>query len=610
MKKIISIVLTFVLVVTLGAGTAFADSWKNNGGKTMPPGLAKQGKIPNGIAKKLFDDANIFEWAEKAIEKLGSKGLVKGWEGKFYPQQSVTKLESVVMALRIMGWEEEASSIYKLPKEYKGDKVQDWAVGYVTLAYEKGILDEVDMMYWNPTEPVERFEVGKYVIRALGYEDEAQDHMDAKLNYKDASLIPQGAVGYVYLLKELGLMQGDGVSFNPFGTLTRAEMAVLFNSLDEKVDNGVEEDEFEGVVYKVYDDKIVIKTGNKTLTIDVDKAVVVYDGNRKVDYDDIEKGSKVIIFTEDEVAVYIEIVEENDDDDDDKIIDTYVGQIIKIDNDDMSITVQVQNQSIEFDVLDNVEVYFLKEEGEFEEVKVNDIAKITVDKRNRVRSIYIYREKEEVEEDKVEGYITDLDLVGIFHISINKVRYGLSEDAAVKIGSVTSKLENLELGMKVSVVIKDNVVESIQAEKVLTNIEGIIETADSDSIKITSNGQTKEFEFADAIIIDIKDYTDNVSNLKRGMKVELKLSNGKATYIYAEDNKYTIEAEIKTIINTSGGTMLNLLSGSNPYVLSVSSSVKIAIDGIVNPDIDDLKVGQTGEFDIINANIIEISIDD
>ena len=535
MKKIVSIILTFVLVVTLGAGTVFADSRKNNSGKTMPPGLAKQGKIPYGIAKKLFDDSNIFEWAEKAIEKLGSKGLVKGWGGKFYPKQSVTKLESVVMALRIMGWEEKACSIYNLPKEYKGKKVQDWAVGYVTLAYEKGILDDVDMMYWNPTEPVKRFEVGKYVIRALGYEDEALDHMNAKLNYKDAAFIPQGAVGYVYLLKELGLMQGDGTSFNPLGTLTRAEMAVLFNSLDEKVEGGIIGD---------------------------------------------------------------------------KIIDTYVGQITDIDNKDMSITVQVQNQKIEFKVLDGVEVYFIEKEGEFEEIKANDIVKITVDKRNRVKSIYVYREKEEVKEDKVVGYITNLDLVGTFHISINNVRYGLSEDAVVKIGNVKSKLSDLELGMKVSVMIKDNVVGSIEAEQILTDIKGIIETANSNLIRITSDDQTKEYAFADAVIIDIKGYTGKISSLKRGMRAELKLSNGKVTYIYAEDNKYTIEAEIKTIINTSDGTMLNLLSGSKPYVLSVSSSVKVAVDGIANPDIDDLRVGQTGEFDIINATIIEIVIDD
>ena len=42
-----------------------------------------------------------------------------------------------------------------------------WAYGYINVAYEKGILDNVDMMYFEPSQPALRHEVAKYVIRAL-----------------------------------------------------------------------------------------------------------------------------------------------------------------------------------------------------------------------------------------------------------------------------------------------------------------------------------------------------------------------------------------------------------------------------------------------------------
>ena len=44
----------------------------------------------------------------------------------------------------------------------------------------------------------------------------------------------------------MGLMIGNNNRFNPLGTLTRAEMAVLFQRLDEKVDSEIDEDEVRG----------------------------------------------------------------------------------------------------------------------------------------------------------------------------------------------------------------------------------------------------------------------------------------------------------------------------------------------------------------------------
>ena len=121
--------------------------------------------------------------------------------------------------------------------------------GYVAVAYEKGILDDVDMMYFKPNDPAKRYEVAKYVIRALGYEREAQRSMDERLPFVDAELVPQGAVGYVYLVNDMKLMQGDNNrAFNPMGTLTRVEMAVLFHRLDQKVDSDIDENEYRGII--------------------------------------------------------------------------------------------------------------------------------------------------------------------------------------------------------------------------------------------------------------------------------------------------------------------------------------------------------------------------
>ena len=177
-------------------------------------------------------DLDIVPWAKNAMEKMSVKGLIKGYgDNTFKPNASVSQLEAVVMALRVLGWEEDArSSKYasKLVSKYKGGRLDPWAYGYVNVAYEKGILDEVDIMYFNPNSAAKRWEVAKYFVRALGKEDIAEDHMRDKLDFKDYSAIPVGAVGYIYVMNDLGLMVGNANgTFNPNGAVSRAEMAVL-----------------------------------------------------------------------------------------------------------------------------------------------------------------------------------------------------------------------------------------------------------------------------------------------------------------------------------------------------------------------------------------------
>ena len=111
-------------------------------------------KIEDIAAKLEVSYRTVVNTKTRAIEKMFQKGLIKGiGDGKFAPKSSVTKLEAIIMSLRVMGWEDDAKAITELPKEYKGDQVDKWAVGYVSLAYEKGILDDVDMMYFKPHFP-------------------------------------------------------------------------------------------------------------------------------------------------------------------------------------------------------------------------------------------------------------------------------------------------------------------------------------------------------------------------------------------------------------------------------------------------------------------------
>lgn len=525
-KRIISFLLVVALIASLSVSTAFADGWGKD-----------KNKIPPGIAKKIFNDLDDFSWAKEAIEKMFFKGLIEGYgNGVYAPQKSVSKLEAIIMALRVMGWEDDSRSIDYLPKNYKGKKVEDWAKGYITMAERKGILDEVDLMYFDPYAAAKRHEVAKYVIRALGFEEDAEDNMDARLPFVDAPAVPVGSVGYVYMVNKLGLMEGNSNKrFNPMGSMTRAEMAVLFARVDDKTDTDDEEEYITGKIYRLRSDYISLVVDGEVESFDLDSRFRIYDGNKRIDYDDLTLDLIVRIkLDDDDEVVYIEIIK----DDDGKIISNFNGTVENINySGTRKLAIKSKSMLMVFEVSKSVRIEFEDELGIFDEIKTGDEVSVIVDKNNRAVRIYVHRNRERHEEyEEVKGTITDIDLVGIYHITIDKKEYDLSKSADVKIHGRTAELEDLEIGMQVEAELEDNVVVFIDAEDDEFDFYGEIQDIDGDVLTI---------------------------ELKRGKDV---------SYEILED-------------------------------------VKIKIDGIRRPDVDDLEIGDYGKFTVVNDYIVEIEIE-
>ena len=536
MKKLISVVVATTMLLSVSMVPVLAKN-----GRGLPPGLAKkENHLPPGIAKKVFGDLEGHPWAQKAIEAMKSKGLVKGYDdGQYKPQSAVTKLETVIMALRIMGWEDDAKTMRALPKSYKGSNVAEWAKGYVAAAFSKGILDEVDMLYFKPEEPAKRFEVAKYVIRALGYEEEAQDHMDEKLDFMDASFIPQGAVGYVYLVNDMKIMKGSNDAFNPMGALTRAEMAVLFQRLDEKVESEVDEGEVTGKVSEVSDNEITLMVDNQRKTYEVDDDVIVYDGDDRIELDDIEVNSIVKVEIEDQQVVYIEI---KDEDDDDRIISKYSGEITDIDKGTTKkITVKNERLQMVFEVVSNVEVIFDDEKGSFDNLKVGDEISIIVDSSNRARKVYTDRELEDEEDKEVKGIITDLDSNSI-KVKTNgtTTEYRFADVFKVYINDKSCDYDDLEEGMEVELKITDNRVYRIDAEVEDRTIDGEVTVISQNDegylFTLKSDGESKSYEVSKDVKIEIEGKSnEKITDINVGDEGEFTLENNIIVEIEIED---------------------------------------------------------------------------
>lgn len=175
-----------------------------------------------------FSDIGDAAWAEMEISEMSSLGILKGYpDGKFLPYQSVSRLESIAMLIRMIGLEDRATAAEDAVVSYKMPSYVPWGRGYLITAVEEGMLDENYLDQLAPTGSASRAQVAALACLALDLELSTKP-----LTFADAADIPSGYKSYVATLVEHKIMQGmPGNVFEPNSFINRAQMAVLLSNL-------------------------------------------------------------------------------------------------------------------------------------------------------------------------------------------------------------------------------------------------------------------------------------------------------------------------------------------------------------------------------------------
>jgi hypothetical protein len=440
MKRFIVGLLIMVLLVSLAAPVAQA---KQSGFKD----LGKE-----------------WDWARFSIEKMYAKGIVKGYPGDWFkPKNSVTHLEAIIMTLRIMGWEGEIDNKAKLP-EYITRLKLPWkdAYYYLNLAVEKGIVKSEELKNFHPNEPAKRYEVAKYVVRAIGREDEAKQHMNEKLSFKDAKAIPDDAVGYVYVMVELGLIKGyPGHVFQPNKPISRAEMAVIINSLDELL----KEDEKRESVFMVVmvdrgDMTITVSKEGETATYDLEEDVPVYINGKYGDIEKIGPGDEVeLIFNEEGKVVFIQVISK-------KITSMAKGIVVDVDESKQTVSLlayeKVEKAYVGVLKESDIEGWHLELETKYERfVLVGDTSRL----ENYVgEKVVILGEIREGASIYMRGPILEVEEWFVV-TDKNTLTYEVTGETYIEIGERRAELSDLEEGSCVELVAQKDKAISIKVIK-------------------------------------------------------------------------------------------------------------------------------------------------
>jgi hypothetical protein len=114
-----------------------------------------------------FADSNIY-YNDYAV-KLSQIGVFKGTGAGFELEREPTRLEGLIMLIRLIGKEAEAM---KLSKEVSAfTDVPDWGRGYVNYAYQNGLAKGIGNNLFGAQDKIDGKSYTTFLLRALGFSD-------------------------------------------------------------------------------------------------------------------------------------------------------------------------------------------------------------------------------------------------------------------------------------------------------------------------------------------------------------------------------------------------------------------------------------------------------
>ena len=172
-------------------------------------------------------------WAKYNIESLYALGILDDDSNFFSPTTPMLRYDFAIAigkAIDIRVLEDSSTKKSKTTKSSVFKDVSKSKKGYEYLlaATQKGVIMGVSATKFLPDSYLTREQAATILIRALGLEEKAPDP-GYRTSYNDDYKISDFARDSVYMASELSLMSGSYGSFNPKGTLTRAEASAIID---------------------------------------------------------------------------------------------------------------------------------------------------------------------------------------------------------------------------------------------------------------------------------------------------------------------------------------------------------------------------------------------
>lgn len=177
-----------------------------------------------------FTDVSSSAWYYSDIQHMAQEGLMEGvGGGSFAPDAPLTR----AMFVTILGRIEYINADYYAKATSFGDvKAGSWYAPYVAWAAKNGITNGISATEFAPDVNITREQMATLIARYVnkfGVSLGKTDHPAEK--FRDTDAIADYATSAVELMRQTGIIIGDGENFLPRNNATRAQAAAVFSRL-------------------------------------------------------------------------------------------------------------------------------------------------------------------------------------------------------------------------------------------------------------------------------------------------------------------------------------------------------------------------------------------
>jgi len=184
-------------------------------------------EAPGAPQMPAFTDVPAGYWGAAAIQKLSTRGVVKGYpDGTFRPDATVTRAEFVTMLVKALGLSASQSG-----SAFKDVADNDWYRDSVNTAVSSGLVSGVGEGRFAPNTLITREQMAVMITRALG--DKAPGAVGASVGgFSDRVQISSWAQYGMEVVVKAGIMNGmTPTRLEPRGNATRAQAIAVIDRM-------------------------------------------------------------------------------------------------------------------------------------------------------------------------------------------------------------------------------------------------------------------------------------------------------------------------------------------------------------------------------------------
>lgn len=187
-----------------------------------------------------FSDVKDSHWAKDHIYKLHDLGIINGRptaDGKivFGIGEKITNAEFITMLVKLLGTEN--SQDVGVP--FVDLQPKHWHYKYIQRAIDEGIIKIEDFtqgeeLRFNPDNPIQRKDMAKMIVRAMGYDYLAKQFQSSKVQFEDVTNLR----GYIKVAENLGIISGiNETKFAPDESATREQAITMIARMNKILNN-------------------------------------------------------------------------------------------------------------------------------------------------------------------------------------------------------------------------------------------------------------------------------------------------------------------------------------------------------------------------------------